>query len=310
MQNLCKFEPGSKPDNRLLSIDIDMKINTIIATILLLIIAGCFGNGKNQGNTLYNPEKIDSKGTLVIVGGGDSVMPVIEHIVELGGGDRAKVLVVPFASGFPEEMGLAQVQEFLDAGCEATELILCEKEEIDSPENIAKLDSVTVVFFGGGDQNRLTSFLAGTKFLERIRSFYNEGGVVGGTSAGAAVMSKVMITGNQKSNESESPPFDKIEKGDIVTAEGFGFLKNIIIDQHFIIRKRENRLFSVLLDYPNMRGIGIDEPAAIVVKPDNTFEVIGTGQVLVFEPYSDNVEAENFNTYKVRILSPGDTYNL
>ena len=287
-----------------------MKINTIIATILLLIIAGCFGNGENRGNTFYNPEKIDSKGTLVIVGGGDSVMPVIEHIVELGGGDRAKVLVVPFASGFPEEMGLAQVQEFLDAGCEATELILCEKEKIDSPENIAKLDSVTVVFFGGGDQNRLTSFLAGTKFLERIRTFYDEGGIVGGTSAGAAVMSKVMITGNQKSNESEPPPFDKIEKGDIVTSEGFGFLKNVIIDQHFIIRKRENRLFSVLLDHPNMRGIGIDEPAAIVVKPDNTFEVIGTGQVLVFEPCSDNGEAENFNTYKVRILSPGDTYNL
>lgn len=282
---------------------------TIYAFLLIaLLSSACKKTEDKQQYTTFEAENVSGKGVLVIIGGGERPDDIMKTIIRYGGGEEnARVLVIPFASGEPDVVAPYQMNEFQALGCKADYLI-CEPEEVDLDENLKKLDSVNVVFFSGGDQTRLVQYLEGTKFLQKIHKIYENGGVVSGTSAGAAVMSEVMITGKQYSDESESPAFDKIQKGDVLTSNGFGFLKNIIIDQHFIIRKRENRLFSVLKDYPTFRGIGIDEATAIVIKPDNTMSVVGKSQVLVFEPVYR--KPNELDEYVIKILKDGDNYEL
>lgn len=282
---------------------------TIYAFLLIaLLSSACKKTEDKQQYTTFEAENVTGKGVLVIIGGGERPDDIMKTIIRYGGGEEnARVLVIPFASGEPDVVAPYQMNEFQALGCKADYLI-CEPEEVDLVENLKKLDSVNVVFFSGGDQTRLVQYLEGTKFLQKIHKIYENGGVVSGTSAGAAVMSEVMITGKQYSDESESPAFDKIQKGDVLTSNGFGFLKNIIIDQHFIIRKRENRLFSVLKDYPTFRGIGIDEATAIVIKPDNTMSVVGKSQVLVFEPVYR--KPNELDEYVIKILKDGDNYEL
>ena len=151
------------------------------------------------------------------------------------------------------------------------DFIYCDNITADVDSNLLKMENVKAVFFSGGDQARLTDALLGTKLLDKIKKVYDDGGVVGGTSAGAAIMSEVMITGDELINKDKEDFFIVIQKGNIKTTEGFGFVKTAIIDQHFVIRKRLNRLISVVLEYPNLLGIGIDESTAIIVNPDSTF---------------------------------------
>lgn len=268
-------------------------------------------NSQNHQSELqYEPENIDSKGTLVIEGGGDRIEVILKTIIDYSGGENSKVLVVPFASGVAEETGIKQSEEFRVLGCKNSDYIFCEKDSIDSPSSLAKLDGVTAIFFSGGDQVVLSDYLEGTKFLEKIREIYKDGGVVSGTSAGAAIMSRVMLTGEQRSDTTNSHIFNTIEKGDVITAKGFGFLDNVVIDQHFLKRKRQIRLISVLMDNPGLRGIGIDEETAIVVKSDNTIEVIGDNKAMLFEPYKAVSSNGDVSSFKLTILNPGDIYKL
>lgn len=286
-----------------------MKNRTLIIAILILLhLASCSRNP--QSELKYEAEKIDSKGTLVIEGGGDRIEVILKTIIDYSGGENSKVLVVPFASGVAEETGIKQSEEFRVLGCKSADYIFCEKDSIDSPSSLAKLDGVTAIFFSGGDQVVLSDYLEGTKFLERIREIYKDGGVVSGTSAGAAIMSRVMLTGEQKSDTTNSQVFNTIEKGDVITAKGFGFLENIVVDQHFLKRKRQIRLISVLMDNPGLRGIGIDEETAIVVKSDNTIEVIGDNKAMLFEPYKAVNSNGDVSSFKLTVLNPGDIYKL
>ena len=187
---------------------------------------------------------------------------------------------------------------------------------MDLQSNIEKLKGVTGIFFGGGDQSKLTDIFFKTDFLKKIKQIYTDGGVIGGTSAGTAVMSKIMITGNELINKDPEEIYIFIKKNNIETKEGFGFINNAIIDQHFVKRKRHNRLISIVLENPELPGIGIDEETAIIVNPDNTFEVIGENSVIVYDASSvksikldknGNLGADNI---KLQILVQGDKYNL
>lgn len=256
---------------------------------------------------------VNGKGHLFIIGGGARPDSLMTQFVALGG-DRCKVLVVPYASGDIHDTGSYQVDEFKRIGVKECEYISVDKESIDSEGALAMLDGVTAVFFSGGDQNRLSAMLNGTKFLDKIREIHKNGGVIGGTSAGAAVMSKIMLTGEEMgAPENRSGDFCYIKRGHVVTAEGFGFVTDAIIDQHFIIRKRENRLISILLEHPELKGIGIDEATAIIVNTDGTFKVAGQSQVMVFEPAGETLitpTGYQKNTITLRLLTAGDTYSL
>ena len=253
-----------------------------------------------------------AKGHLFIIGGGERSTTVMTRFVALAGGPQAKVLVVPFASSVAEETAQSQTAELIALGCDASYVLFAEGEA-DLEENLKRLDGVNGVFFSGGDQNNLTKMLLGTKFLERIKEIYHNGGVVGGTSAGAAVMSKIMITGNEKSDERAS--FASIKANNVEVAEGFGFIDFAIIDQHFLQRKRENRLISLVLEH-GLPGIGIDESTAIIVGDGHSFEVFGERSVMVVEnhgPAALRTDAEGNlagGPLSVRLLLSGDSYSF
>jgi cyanophycinase len=140
--------------------------------------------------------------------------------------------------------------------------------------------------------------------------------VIGGTSAGAAVMSSVMITGEELVNKDTINVFNMITKGNIKTAMGFGLLNNAIVDQHFIKRKRMNRLISLVLENPNLIGIGIDESTAIITDPSGNFEVLGESLVMVFDVKNakeiklDKNNHQAAKNIKLHLLKSGDRYSL
>ncbi len=255
-----------------------------------------------------------SKGHLVIVGGVQT-KEIVAEFVKLAGGENARIIVIPNAGSNPVYWSEVQVKEFTELGAKS-DYLLFTRETADADSNLKKMDWANAVFFLGGDQSDLTRDMLGTKLLQKVYDIYNNGGVVGGSSAGAAVMSEVMITGNELLNKDSTSAFISIQKGNIETAKGFGFIKSAIIDQHFLKRKRHNRLITLMCEHPNLLGIAIDESTGIVVNPDETFEVIGNNQVLVYDP----TEAKNIRTdkngnlgiteMKMHLLINGDKFDL
>ncbi len=129
-------------------------------------------------------------------------------------------------------------------------------------------------------------------------------------------MSEVMITGNELVNKDSTVSFVTIEKGNVEVKTGFGFLKNAIVDQHFLKRKRHNRTIAALIEHPNLFGIAIDESTGIIVYPDETFEVLGSYQVLVYDPIDGNNIREDKNgnlgisDMKLHVLISGDKFDM
>jgi len=257
-----------------------------------------------------------AEGHLVIIGGGEKLAEIKKKIVELGGGDKARVVIFPNASSYPYESGERHRQQFELFGPATVDVIYVTGDTLNRKDIVDLVKSATVVFFGGGDQVKLTKELVGTKAYEAVWDVYRRGGVVGGTSAGAAVMSKVMITGDEKLNKDSTQIFWQIQKGNVDYKEGFGFLKDVIIDQHFVVRKRHNRLISILLEQDVKVGIAIDESTALIVKPGKKFEVLGESLILVY----DARKAKNVSTdknghlcgqgIKLDIYKSGDTIRL
>jgi cyanophycinase len=255
-----------------------------------------------------------TKGHLLIIGGVQT--PEIEKkFVELAGGPDARIIIIPNAGSEPKLNSEIEQKTFTSLGAKA-DYILFTRETADDEANLKKMEWANAVFFTGGDQSDLTRDMLGTKLLEKVFDIYNNGGTVGGTSAGAAVMSEVMITGNELINKDSSRSFVTIEKGNVETKQGFGFLKTVIIDQHFLKRKRHNRTISALIEHPNLFGVAIDESTSIIVNPDDTFEVFGNNQVLVYDPTNaKNIREDKkgnlgISNMKLHVLINGDKFNL
>jgi len=138
----------------------------------------------------------------------------------------------------------------------------------------AALEQATLIWIPGGDQNRFMKAIAGTGLDEVIRARHRAGAVVGGTSAGAAVLSERMITGEAD--------LQSLTSGKTVLAKGLGLWTGGIFDQHFLRRQRNNRLLSAVLDHPHLIGVGIDEATAVIVRGDQ-LEVVGRSAVVVFD---------------------------
>ncbi len=255
-----------------------------------------------------------TKGKLVIVGGAQTD-EIVAKFVELAGGSDAKIIVIPNAGSNPVKWSKVQVQEFKELGAEADYLMFT-RETADDEANLEKMEWANAVFFLGGDQSDLTRDMLGTKLLAKVFDIYNNGGTVGGSSAGAAVMSEVMITGNELLHNDSTGSFITIEKNNIETKQGFGFLKTVIIDQHFLKRKRHNRTIAAVIEHPNLLGVAIDESTSIIVYPDDTFEVYGSYQVLVYDPTESNNIREDkkgnlgISDMKLHVLISGDKFDL
>ena len=223
------------------------------------------------------------KGFLVIIGGGEIPNSILQKILDLSSQPSPRFVILPMASETPLETASVQKQRFEQLGASNVDIVNLMENNKDSEENLNKLHHATGIFFCGGDQRKLTSALLGTKLLREIRNIYERGGVVAGTSAGAAVMSKLMLTGESRVPLDPASPFYLIQSKNVQTSEGFGFLDNIIIDQHFSRRGRHNRLLSLVLEHPQLLGIGIDEETAIIVSPDQMLEVSGNSHIFIFD---------------------------
>jgi cyanophycinase len=124
-----------------------------------------------------------------------------------------------------------------------------------------------------------------------------------------------MITGDEAKNNDSSYSFVTIEKGNVITSEGFGFIEDAIVDQHFIFRKRQNRLISLVLENPNLLGIGIDEETSIIVNNKMEFQVLGEYQVIVYDASDSKISInskEQFGAENIKhhILNSNDRFDI
>ena len=227
-------------------------------------------------------------GHLLIVGGGTQPAELVARFVELAGGPgRARIAVVPMASEAAEESGRDKAADLRRLGADAFVLNLSRNQALtDSAARL--LEGATGVWFSGGDQSRLTAVLAGTPTLRAIRARWRAGAVVGGTSAGAAVMPDSMLTGNQVRAGTDTvgyygDEYPDVRRGAIQVVPGLGFLPGTLIDQHFIRRERHNRLLAAVLERPTLLGVGIDESTALEVGPDGRWTVRGASAVFVYD---------------------------
>ncbi|MEW6363572.1 MAG: cyanophycinase [Acidobacteriota bacterium] len=260
------------------------------------------------------------KGTLFIIGGGDYPDAMMKRFIDLAERFQSgRIVVFPMASDEPAESGQRKVDEMKKLGAKNVEYHILTHAQAMAGGSDAILDNVGGVFFGGGDQALLTAALLDTPIHKKLLELYRQGAVIGGTSAGAAVMSEIMITGDERKHpggeEEEAEKFTTIEAGNIITAQGFGFITSAIIDQHHVARKRLNRLICVVAEQRKLLGVGIDEATAIVVAPDDTFDVVGESCVLVFDPSRARVEIPDDKRIRVEdltlhILTHGARYSL
>ena len=257
----------------------------------------------------------DSKGSLLIIGGGDRPDGLTKKFVELSRGfGSGKIVIFTMASGSPQESGPAMVAEVKAAGATEAAYYQLTREEALKPDSASILEGAGGVYFTGGDQSDLTKVLLDTPIHKKMLEFYARGLVVSGTSAGAAVMSEVMITGDEKRTKDENENWETIEWGNVMTVRGFGFVKDTIIDQHFVTRRRNNRLMSVVLENPRLVGVGIDESTAVWVRPDGKYEIAGLQQVVVYDARGAKIKKTASGRLgaagmTVHILLPGDVYD-
>lgn len=237
---------------------------------------------------------------------------ILRKFLELAGGNKAEILIVPVASDYPEFSADVYTQAFRNMGVANPRVLrVTSRQDAFNADADSLLKGITGVFISGGDQMRLTSILGGTKFAQKLRELVRENEIVlAGTSAGAAGMSTSMIV----RGEAISHP----QKSAVRLSPGLGFLKNIIIDQHFTERGRLSRLMTAVSYNPYNLGIGIDENTAIILDKDGILEVFGEGTVSIvdgtnicFNEIAEVGENEPFAVcgLQIHILRDGLKYN-
>jgi cyanophycinase len=251
------------------------------------------------------PADVASETRLVIIGGGDRPPEALARFVAWAGGPSARILVLPWASAEPRESCEAILAEL--APHAPGEAACGPHAELDRKGKAAPLDAkgtsaaleglarASGVFFTGGDQARIMDVLSDPELLAAVKARFAAGVVIGGTSAGAAVMSARMITGEGD--------FTVIDGDKVEVRPGLGILEGVIVDQHFVKRQRENRLFGLVLEHPGERGVGIDEETALLVRSGRYAEVVGKGPVML-------VDATGPDRLEITLLRPGQSTDL
>jgi len=288
-----------------------VKKSLIVSLALMILAALAVTACAPQGPTAQRP-----KGYLFIIGGGERDAPLMKRYIQLAEAHgTGKIVIFTMASSVPDEVGPELLAEFKGNGAKSSVYDNLSHDRALQPGSERILDGAGGIWFSGGDQALLTAALVGTPIHKRMLEMYREGCVIGGTSAGAAVMSEFMITGNERRTKGVEGTWDVILADDILHSEGFGFVTKAVIDQHFVTRRRHNRLLAVVLQYPTLVGVGIEESTAVLVRPDGKYEVLGEGPVIVY----DARKAKTFRSpdghlgghgLMTHVLLSGDVYDL
>lgn len=230
-------------------------------------------------------------GSLVICGGGDLPAAIYTEFLALGGGDAARLVVIPTAGRERDKLDPERIRARWRARGDVAAIRVVHtrsRREADRAAFVAPLADATAVWMSGGAQSRLADTYVGTAVERELYALLARGGVVGGTSAGAAVQSRVMIArGNP----------------DVELGVGFDLLPGSVVDQHFVTRDRRPRLRRVLASHPDLVGFGIDEGTALVVTGE-TLRVLGESSVTVMLAGRADAPSREI------VLEPGDRADL
>ena len=217
--------------------------------------------------------------TLFIIGGAEDRVgraSLLRQFVKLAGGRRSRLVLVPTASSFQDEVVDSYTEAFTRLGAPGVSVVNpATRAEAHDPDLMALVDDATGVFISGGSQLRLSQLLPGTPLGEALHRAHDRGAVIGGTSAGASIMSDFMIS---MGDEGIMPR----QRASQISA-GLGLVRGVVVDQHFDQRSRYGRLMSVIAPSPHLLGIGIDEDTAMVVTDGREFTVRGSAAVFVVE---------------------------
>lgn len=235
----------------------------------------------------------EPKGKLFIIGGGDRPPALMKAMINAAGlAPNDYIAVLPMSSAEKDtsvhyfRLSVAPVCSNVVVNLDFT------KETVNNRPRLDSLEKAKLIFITGGQQTRFMKAVLNTPVYEAIHMAYMNGAMIAGTSAGAAVMSEHMITGSQLLPEAKGKEgFTMIKAGNVEFEEGLGLLKTAIIDQHFVVRSRYNRLLTALHTFPDLVCVGIDEETAILVE-GKTARVAGEGQVAVLRaPENSKVAA-------------------
>ncbi|WP_436374818.1 cyanophycinase [Cytobacillus sp. BC1816] len=304
----------------------------IVFTLLLLL----FGStGTSEIHAKKNSE--DIKGNLVIAGGalGSTNRDVYQKFIDLAGGtEQAKIGIIPAASGslkssyafkkdllsygvMESSVEILPVSSHDFSGTEEDESSW--KKNSESRELAEKIEGMTGIWFVGGDQLKITDALLkkngkNSKTLDAIWKIYRDGAVLGGTSAGAAIMSDVMITGgdslggfNQEFTNKERSNSSG-EYAPVYIEKGLGFFQWGIVDQHFDERARLGRLAATAIkSKPRDLAYGVDENTAMIVNNQmQTIEVTGRSGVAVLDVTAAKRIGKRIKNVDISYMSAGD----
>src|SRR5579863_9772933 len=255
-----------------------------------------------------------TRGWIVPIGGAENKendRPILERFVRVSGGEEADIVVIPTASRM-HETGPRYEQLFRDIGAaRVTAMDFDTRRDCQERGRLERLEQATGIFFTGGNQLRVTTLLGGTPVAKLIRARNARGVTVGGTSAGASILSEHMIASGDEGSLAIA--------GSVQLAPGLGLTNRFIIDQHFRQRDRLGRLLTALAYNPFSVGIGLDEDTAAFIGPDETVEVEGSGAVTIVDgadvTYSsiDSVEEGQpvcMLGLRLHLLVAGATFNL
>jgi cyanophycinase len=263
------------------------------------------------------PSKIpdgEQRGWIVPIGGAENKEnnpEILKRFVALCGGSIADIVVIPTASRMADT-GERYEALFRELGAGRVDVMDFDtRRDCSEPNRLERLAEATGIFFTGGNQLRITTLIGGTPIAKLIRNLNARGVHVGGTSAGAGILSEHMIAFG---DEGQSP-----RAGSVRLAPGLGLTNRFVIDQHFRQRDRLGRLVTALAYNPFAIGIGLDEDTAAFIGPDNTLEVVGSGGVTVVD--ASQLEFSSMDAVEegqpvcllgltLHILVAGATFNL
>lgn len=261
----------------------------------------------------YSANSRHHKGTLIIIGGGEDKEGdrlILTEVARKVG--RGKLCVASVASEVGDELWATYRKIFHDLGVKkVTHLSMIDRQGPEDLKALRLVKEADAIFFTGGDQLKITNELGGTAVADEILKLYQGGGLIAGTSAGASVMSETMLVAGPGATSVRV-------RTELRMAPGLGFVKDVIIDQHFAERGRISRLIGAISHNPRYLGVGIDEDTAVIMQ-GKSFRVMGKGSVYIVDGHemtecslSENSVNENLSVFnmKLHVLADGDVYDL
>lgn len=253
-----------------------------------------------------------SPGTLVAVGGAEDKageMRILRRALDHVHGEARRIAIIPTASNEPREAARPYLPAFRDLGATEVEVLdIRTRDDALREEFAQRALHADVLYMTGGDQVRLASILGGTPILEAMHEKLATGGVVAGTSAGAAAMSGTMIAQGTSA----------LRKGGVQLTTGLGLLPGVIVDTHFAERGRFGRLIEAVALDPDLLGLGLSEDTAVVVRGDQV-EVVGAGSIVLLDgremrstnaPYVDKDHPLSVERMIIHTLAEGHCFKL